>query len=65
MSTEDMLVGKSCPRENCEGTLKCVNSEPTGDGKYMIRRYACNKCGCRPEDNKRTIPIQYSGRRAV
>ncbi len=63
MSTDDILVGKPCPRDVCAGTLKCVNSVPTNDGKYMQRYYACNECGCRPADNKRVIPIQYAGRR--
>lgn len=67
MSTaDDVLVGKPCPRETCDGTLKAVNSVPTIDGRYMVRYYGCNVCGCRPEDNKRLIPIQYSQqRRAV
>lgn len=65
MSTADILVGTPCPRSNCDGTLKCVKSVPTSDGKYMQRYYGCNKCGCRPEDNKRIIPMQYSGRRTA
>lgn len=65
MSTAEILVGAPCPRDSCDGTLKCVNSVPTGDGRYMQRYYACNVCGCRPEDNKRIIPIQYAGRRSA
>lgn len=65
MSTDDVLVGKACPRKTCRGTLKCVNSEQTADGKFMRRRYACNVCGCRPADNKRLIPIQYAGARVA
>lgn len=60
------LLGKPCPRgEVCGGTLKSLNSIPTPDGRSIVRYYGCNACGCRPEDNKRVIPIEYSSRRAV
>lgn len=63
MSAKDALLGKPCPRKFCKGTLKVLNSKPTDDGKFMQRFYGCNVCGCRPADNKRLIPVQYSQRK--
>jgi hypothetical protein len=59
----DDLAGQPCPRSACQGMLICKNSKQTTDGRYMRRFYACNSCGCRPEDNKRVIPIERSASR--
>lgn len=59
----DDLSGQPCPRECCDGRLKVKNSLKTEDGRFMQRFYGCNKCGCRPAENKRTVPIEKSGSR--
>jgi hypothetical protein len=59
----DDLAGQPCPRVACEGILVVKDSKQTDDGRHMKRFYGCNLCGCRPEDNKRVVPIEKSAAR--
>lgn len=56
----DDLKGQPCPREACNGRLKVLNTKPGRNGDRLYRFYGCNTCGCRPEDNKRPVPIEKS-----
>ena len=61
--TIDDLSGQPCPRIGCTGNLTVYTSRQTSDGRNMQRFYSCNLCGCRPEKNKRVVPIEKSGAR--
>jgi hypothetical protein len=62
--TVDDLSESPCPRGDvCGGKLVCKCSRRTDNDRYMQRFYYCNECGCRPDDNKRTVPIEQSRRR--
>lgn len=62
------FIGSACPRENCSGVLGVLNTRVRADINRRFQYLGCKKCGCRPQNNLRVIPLEYappSGRGGV
>lgn len=53
-------IGDPCPREACDGVLGVLNTKVRADINRRFQYLGCKKCGCRPENNLRVIPLQYA-----
>lgn len=53
-------IGDPCPREACDGVIGVLNTRVRADINRRFQYLGCRKCGARPENNLRVIPLQYA-----